>query len=154
MEEKDLIDCVPLAEKDLITQIINEEDPSKVRCLTDVFNLHQKKKDILRSMKYNELLDHVSNEMLERFLKYPDQFTNAELVKYLDTIQNANDKAIKSINNINETPLIQINNNYNPEEKKEELTKEERENILNVIKLVMNNTEKEIIIEEDDNEDE
>ena len=153
MEEKDLIDCVPLAEKDLITQIINEEDPSRVKCLTDVFNLHQKKKDILRIMKYNELLDHVSNEMLERFLKYPDQFTNAELVKYLDTIQNANDKTIKSINNINETPLIQINN-YNPEEKKEELTKEERENILNAIKAVMNTAEKEIIIEENDNEDE
>ena len=153
MEEKDLIDCVPLAEKDLITQIIDEEDPSRVKCLTDVFNLHQKKKDILRIMKYNELLDHVSNEMLERFLKYPDQFTNAELVKYLDTIQNANDKTIKSINNINETPLIQINN-YNPEEKKEELTKEERENILNAIKAVMNTAEKEIIIEENDNEDE
>lgn len=96
----------------LIAQnIINEEDVDKIKDLTHLFNLNQAKKNVLRVMKLNGLLDTVSDKIIERFEKYPDNFSSADLLNYLQVTQNAIDKANKNLSLVEDTPVIQINQN-------------------------------------------
>lgn len=91
--------------------IINEEDVDKVKDLTHLFNLNQAKKNVIRVMRLNGLLDTVSDKIIERFEKYPDNFSSADLLNYLQVTQNAIDKANKNLNLVEETPVIQVNHN-------------------------------------------
>lgn len=91
--------------------ILNEDDVNKVKDLTHLFNLNQSKKNVIRVMKLNELMDNVSDRIIERFEKYPDNFSNADLLNYLQVTQNAIDKANKNLNLVDETPVINIQQN-------------------------------------------
>jgi hypothetical protein len=113
MSEEMIISTQSLDEKtSLIAQdIINEEDVDKIKDLTHLFNLNQAKKNVLRVMKLNGLLDTVSDKIIERFEKYPDNFSSADLLNYLQVTQNAIDKANKNLSLVEDTPVIQINQN-------------------------------------------
>ena len=91
--------------------ILDENDLDKVKDLTHLFNLNQAKKNVVRIMKLNGLMDTVADKIIERFEKYPDNFSNAELLSYLQVTQNTIEKASKSLELIDETPAIQFNNN-------------------------------------------
>ena len=91
--------------------IINEEDVDKIKDLTHLFNLNQAKKNVIRVMKLNGLLDTVSDKIIERFEKYPDNFSSADLLNYLQVTQNAIDKANKNLSLVDDTPVIQVNHN-------------------------------------------
>lgn len=92
-------------------EIINEDDVDKIKDLTHLFNLNQAKKNVLRVMKLNGLLDTVSDKIIERFDKYPDNFSSADLLNYLQVTQNAIDKANKNLNLVDDTPVIQLQQN-------------------------------------------
>ena len=91
--------------------IINEEDVDKIKDLTHLFNLNQAKKNVIRVMKLNGLLDTVSDKIIERFEKYPDNFSSADLLNYLQVTQNAIDKANKNLSLVEDAPVIQVNHN-------------------------------------------
>lgn len=91
-------------------QILEEEDVDAIKDLTHLFNLNQAKKNVMRIMKLNGLLDTVSDKIIERFEKYPDNFNNADLLNYLQVTQNAIDKANKNLSLVDDTPVIQVNN--------------------------------------------
>ena len=91
--------------------IINETDVDTIKDLTHLFNLNQAKKNVLRVMKLNGLLDTVSDKIIERFEKYPDNFSSADLLNYLQVTQNAIDKANKNLSLVEEAPVIQVNHN-------------------------------------------
>lgn len=91
--------------------IINEDDIDTVKELTHLFNLNQAKKNVLRVMKLNGLLDTVSDKIIERFEKYPDNFSSADLLNYLQVTQNAIEKANKNLSLVEDTPVIQVNHN-------------------------------------------
>lgn len=99
--------------EELVTQIVDENDLDKLRNITQLFNVNQAKKNALRIIKLNSLLDSVSDQMMERFEKRAGEFTNKDLLDYMTVIQNAIDRANKSLNLIDETPAISINNNVN-----------------------------------------
>ena len=113
MSEEMTVSTQGLDEKTLqIAQtIINEEDVDKIKDLTHLFNLNQAKKNVIRVMKLNGLLDTVSDKIIERFEKYPDNFSSADLLNYLQVTQNAIDKANKNLSLVEETPVIQVNHN-------------------------------------------
>jgi hypothetical protein len=113
--EKDLIDILPLDDSNskLAQEIINEQNLEKVKDLTHLFNLNQAKKNVLRILKLNQLLDKVSDQMIERFDKTPDNFSNADLLNYMQVTQSAIDRANKSLNLVDETPAIQVNTQVN-----------------------------------------
>ena len=92
-------------------EIINEDDVDKIKDLTHLFNLNQAKKNVIRVMKLNGLLDTVSDKIIDRFDKYPDNFSNADLLNYLQVTQNAIEKANKNLSLVDETPVIQVNHN-------------------------------------------
>ena len=92
---------------DITQKIMDEQDVNKVKDMTAVFNLLQQKKNLLRVLKLNGLLDTVSDKIVQRFEQRPDEFSNADLVSYLKVIEDAVDKANKSLN-INEMEVPQV----------------------------------------------
>ncbi len=92
-------------------EIINEDDVDTIKDLTHLFNLNQAKKNVIRVMKLNGLLDTVSDKIIERFEKYPDNFSSADLLNYLQVTQNAIEKANKNLSLVEDTPVIQVNQN-------------------------------------------
>lgn len=98
---------------ELIDKIVNENDIDELKKFTQLFNVNQAKKNALRIIKLNGLLDCVSDQMMERFQKRAGEFSNKDLLDYMTVVQNAIDRANKSLNLIDETPAISINNNVN-----------------------------------------
>jgi hypothetical protein len=113
MSEEMIVSTQCLDEKttQIAQNIINEENVDKIKDLTHLFNLNQAKKNVIRVMKLNGLLDTVSDKIIERFEKYPDNFSSADLLNYLQVTQNAIDKANKNLSLVEDTPVIQINHN-------------------------------------------
>lgn len=128
--------------------IIDENDLGKIKDLTHLFNLNQSKKNVLRIMKLNGLLDTVSDKIIERFEKYPDNFSSADLLNYLQVTQNAIDKANKNLNLVDETPAIQVQNNNVNVNIIDSYDKESRDRVMNFIKGVL---EQQNIQQQEDN---
>lgn len=139
MEEKELVGILSI-EKDMqkaTEDLVSETDPSILKDKIELFNLYQTKKNAIRALKYNDLLDKVSDEMLLRFKENPDEFTNSDLLQYLQTTQNALDRSNKSLNSIEDRPLININQvNVNSEEAP--LDRESRERVMKAVQALLN----------------
>ena len=92
-------------------EILDTEDIDKVKDLTNLFNLNTKKRNVMRVLKMTQLLDNVTDKVIERFEKTPDNFSNEDLLKYMQVTENAIDKANKNLDMIEETPAIQFQQN-------------------------------------------
>ena len=97
--------------KEVARKILEEDDIDKVKDLTALFNLNAQKRNVMRVIKMNDLLDKVTNQISDRFEKYPDNFTNDELLKYMQVTEAAIDRANKHLNLIEETPQIAMQQN-------------------------------------------
>lgn len=97
--------------KEVARKILEEDDIDKVKDLTALFNLNAQKRNVMRVIKMNDLLDKVTNQISDRFEKYPDNFTNDELLKYMQVTEAAIDRANKNLNLIEDTPQIAMQQN-------------------------------------------
>lgn len=141
-EINDLINMIPLNESNakLAQDIIDESDIDKVKDLTHLFNLNQAKKNVLRVLKLNSLLDKVSDQMIERFTKQPGAFSNSDLLNYMQVTQSAIDRANKALNLVDETPAIQINQQVNNINVGESLDRESRDRIKDAVNAILKRT--------------
>ena len=92
-------------------EILDTEDIDKVKDLTSLFNLNTKKRNVMRVLKMTQLLDNVTDKVIERFEKTPDNFSNEDLLKYMQVTENAIDTANKNLDMVEETPAIQFQQN-------------------------------------------
>lgn len=138
MESKDIVDLIPLDDETskLADQIIKEKNVDEVQRLVHIFNLNQQKKNVVRILKLNSLLDKVSDNMLNRFEKRPDEFSNSDLLNYMNVVQSSIEKANKSLNLIDETPPIQLNQ-VNINMPNETLSKESRDKVAEAVRAIM-----------------
>ena len=97
--------------KDIAQEILNTDDVDKVKDLTALFNLNIRKKNVVRVVKMAGLLDNVTDKVIERFEKTPDNFSNEDLLKYMQVTETALDKASKNLELVEETPAIQLQQN-------------------------------------------
>lgn len=148
INEDDLISLIKLDDKTqkLAETILEEDNLEETKRLVNIFNLNLAKKNVIRLLKFNSLLDKVSDQMLARFNKCPGEFSNSDLLNYLSVTQNAIDRANKSIALVDQTPAIQlnqvnINNNI-------ELTRESKENIINAVKSLMDRAKQLSIVDD------
>lgn len=150
IETKDLVDIAPInnAMVELVDDIIKEDDTTRLKKLTNLFNLNQTKKNALRILRLNELLDLIQDQMIERFETSPLEFENKELLDYMQVIQSAIDRANKSLDLIDHTPTIQLNQ-VNVE--MPILNHESRERVREAIQAIRNKIDK---ITKQDNEQE
>lgn len=98
--------------EDLIKNIVLEQDPDKLKDLVSLFNTVQSKKNIVRVDAFSKLLDKISDQMIERFEKKPGEFSNKDLLDYLNAVRSAMDKSDIVPENIN-MPVIQNNTQVN-----------------------------------------
>jgi hypothetical protein len=149
--EQDLINIIPLDNytRDIAEQIVKEEDFNKVKDLTALFNLNQSKRNVIRVMKLNSLLDKVSDSMIERFKNRPGEFSNKDLLDYMTTVQNAIDRANKSLDLTETPPTISLNqqNNVNINvSAADNLDRDSKERITAAIKAILAKAKEEDII--------
>lgn len=121
--------------KDIAQRILDEQDIDKVKDLTNLFNLNSQKRNVMRVMKMNELLDKVTDKVVTRFDEHPDNFSNEDLLKFMQVTENAIDRANKQLNLIDDTPPIQLTqNNQVNINLVTELPRESRERVLEFVK--------------------
>lgn len=132
------IDKLDEESKDIANRIIDEQDYNKVKDLTDLFNLNQAKKNLTRIIKLNDLLDTVSDQMRERFAKNPNNFSNADLLDYLQVTQSAIEKSNKILNQIDDIPPVSIQQNNVNITVGDELTRDQRSNITEAVQAILN----------------
>ena len=137
----DLISVIPLDNQTakVTNELIEEQDLDKVKNLTKLFNLNQAKRNAIRVMKLNSLLDKVSDQMIERFDKKPGEFSNKELLDYMSVVQSTIDRANKSIELVDQTPAIVINqqNNQVNIDNSPVLDRESRMRVVEAVKGIM-----------------
>lgn len=111
MDDKDLEGLIKLDSDadEIANKIMQETDDSSIKNLTHLFNLNQAKKNALRILKLNSLLDKVSDQMIERFEQRPGEFSNNDLLNYMTVVQSSIDRANKQLNLIDEMPAITLN---------------------------------------------
>lgn len=140
--------------KKLIDDVLNAETTEEIKDVTQMFNLMQAKKNLLRVMQMNNVLDGVTKQMLERIDKRPGDFSNDDLVSYLNSVQNAIDKTNKTVS-IDDLPMISLNQTNNVTVSLgDTFDRDSRSRIEQAIKALLNSTDDNTIyIEKEDVKD-
>lgn len=144
---------------DFEDKVLNASDPNDLKDLTQLFNFNQAKKNLLRLQKLSILNDGVVSKIERRLLERPDDFSNRELLDYLQVINSVLDKQSKSQDDVLDKPMItyQQNNQVNVNIAND-LTRESRDKITNLISEILNSGNLEDLqilenIEENDDEE-
>lgn len=139
----ELVNIVPLdtSTKELAQKVIDEQDLDKTKDLLNLFNLNMAKKNVLRIMKLNNLLDMISDNAIERFEKRSDEFSNKDLLDFMQVTQLAIERAQKNLNLVDETPAIVINNQTNQLniDSSDSLSRESKAKISAAIQAILKN---------------
>lgn len=121
----------------IVSDIIDTDNTDDLKTLTNMFNINMAKKNMLRLLKLNGLLDSLSDVAVERLQNNPDEITNKELMEYLNVVQNLIDKSTKTVDTVNTAPVIQINTQNNVlvtgDGESLNLSKESRDRVLDVV---------------------
>lgn len=144
---------------DFEDKVLNAGDPNDLKDLTQLFNFNQAKKNLLRLQKLSILNDDVVSKMERRLSERPDDFSNKDLLDYLQVINNVLDKQSKSQDDVLDKPMItyQQNNQVNVNIAND-LTRESRDKITDLISEILNSGNLENLqilenIEENDDEE-
>jgi hypothetical protein len=120
----------------LINQIIAEKDLEKTKDLTHLFNINQNKKTMIRIDKLSGLQDHLVDQFARRIAERPDEISNKELMDGIRIVQDIIERGQKQVEGVNQTPLIQFNqqnNSVNIGENGQQLNKESRDRVKNAV---------------------
>lgn len=140
VQDKLILDLKPLdtQTQQIAQEILNEDDIDKVKDLTNLFNLNAQKRNVMRVIKMNDLLDKVTDQVITRFEKRPDNFSNDDLIKYMQVTENAIDRASKHLNLVEETPPIQLmQNNQVNINIDSGLDRESRERVMDAVRAIL-----------------
>lgn len=134
----ELINSINNKVESIANQIVEEDDYKKVRDLTDLFNLMQAKKNALRILKLTGLLDKIDDQIIKRFEISPDNFSNKDLLDYLQIIQTTIAKANENLNDTKEISItpIQQNNQVNINIINQ-LDRESRDKVADTVKFLL-----------------
>lgn len=143
--ENILVDSKALSDesKMLLNQIIKETSVARINDLTELFNINQNKKTMARMDKMSDLLDLLTDKLIERVTKRPDELSHKDILDAMKTASDMIDKGNKQINNQENVPLIQINNQDNSVNVDTSLgdlkTRESRERVKSAVAAVLQN---------------
>ena len=97
----------------ITNDLISEQDPDKTKRLINMFNLTLVKKNAVRLNTVNELIDSVLDKIGQRLEIRADEFSNKDLIDYMNALYNAAEKSGKIISGADEIPAIQFNQQNN-----------------------------------------
>lgn len=125
----------------LVRRIVEEEDSREIKDLLQQFNLNHTKKQVVRSAIFDQLLDQITDQMQERLIKRGDQFSNKDLLDYMNTINASVDKTQKQMQEVDAIPVIQVNQQTNNIVVGPQLDRESRERVTSAIEMLMKRLE-------------
>ena len=101
---------LPLDEQEekIVNNIIKAPSQKELQTQFDLFNINKSKKNALRIIKLNSLLDKVEDQAIERFEKRPDQVSNKELLDYMQVVATQIDRSQKFIDTLKDKPMIKV----------------------------------------------
>ena len=139
-------EAVNLTDKDLNTALIESKDPNEIQDLVKLFDLNLKKKELIRASILSDLQDKIVEQAGKRIEKNSDSFSNKDLLDYMNSIQSILNK--KKEEGELTIPQIAIQNNIMVSDPSQELTKDSRDKITDIIKQFMMSQEEEHIVDD------
>lgn len=139
MEEDKSLPAVK--EEDIAQELIEEKDPDKTKSLMNLFNLNFAKKNAIRLDTLSSLIDDVIAKVGERLEERPDEFSNKDLIDYLNALYQAADKSRQVVTGMDEIPAITLNQQNNViVNAVDGLTKESKLRIAAAVNAILNQT--------------
>ena len=135
---------------DFNEQLLEASDPEQLKDLVDLFNFNLKKKELLRLNAFSDMQDSVVSELTQRLMTNSGNFSNTDLLNYLNSIQKILDKSIQEEKYI-PTIAIQKNNTINIDSTA--LTRESKERVKAAIKAILESSNNQEIVEVTDVEE-
>ena len=121
-------------------QLIAEQDTEVSKDLVHLFNWHLSKKNAIRLLKLSGLYDSITDQMIERFQKRSGEFSNSDLLSYLQTVENSMEKSQKNLAQVDTQPaIVQQNNTQINFNVLDGFDDDSKERIANAIKAILNN---------------
>lgn len=149
----DSMALLPLDEQEeqIVNKIIKAPTQKDLQEQFDLFNINQSKKNALRIIKLNSLLDKVEDQAIERFEKRPDQVSNKELLDYMQVVASQIDRSQKVIDTLKDKPMIKVNNQKNEVNINigTELNRDSKERVMDAIQVLLKQLNKEQPAEQD-----
>ena len=134
----------------LINQIIAESDIEKTKDLTHLVNINQNKKTMVRMDKLSGLQDHLVDQFAKRVAERPDEISNKELMDGIRIVQDIIERGQKQVEEVEQTPLIQFNqqnNSVNIGEDSTKLSKESRDRVKNAVLSLLSGLNKPVPVD-------
>ena len=134
----------------LINQIIAESDIEKTKDLTHLFNINQNKKTMVRIDKLSGLQDHLVDQFAKRVAERPDEISNKELMDGIRIVQDIIERGQKQVEEVEQTPLIQFNqqnNSVNIGDDTTKLSKESRDRVKNAVLSLLSGLNKPVPVD-------
>lgn len=123
---------------DLAQQLIDEKDVDASKNIVQLFNFNLSKRNALRILKLNGLYDNITDQMIERFQKRSGEFSNSDLLSYLQTVENSIEKSQKGLSQVDEQPaIVQTNNTQVNFNVLDGFNDDSRDRIANAIKSIL-----------------
>jgi hypothetical protein len=132
------IDTVSLEESStsLVRSIIKANDIDELKDLAKMFEINQAKKNAVRVIKLNNLLDKVNDQAIERFEKRPYEISNKELLDYMKVVGDEIERSQQTLQQIDTSPMIQINqqnNSINVNVGDESIDRDSKERVIDAV---------------------
>lgn len=121
----------------LTKQIIHSSEISETTALIDTFNAYLAKKNAIRTYKLDGLYDNIIEQMILRFKHRSGEFSNQDLLNYLDKVESAIEKSSAQLSKADEKPVVKVNSTQVNINLLDSLSQDSKENIADAIKAVL-----------------
>ena len=165
VEEATEIVKVDDSTKNLIARIMEEENAVKLKDLTHLFKVHMAKKNIVRIIKYYDMIDLVNKQTFKRLEARPDEISNKDLISFMTTFLTTIEKTTETLSTLDDTTsgltINQQHNEVNINVGPASLDRESKERVIDTVKNLLAlmvpggslNSEESKVVEEDEVED-
>ena len=137
------LDLLPLEQETdkVLHEIVKAETVDELKGYTAKFNLNMAKKNAIRIAKLQNLLDSVNDQAIERFTKYPSEFSNKEVLDYMKAVQEQINSSQQALEEAGDKPMIQITDKHSEVNINVENpalgTRESKERVINAVQALM-----------------
>ena len=140
-----------ITNEDMKNRLMNASSKKELEEIVSIFNLDIAKKNLMRSAVYSDLVDKVIDEMSKRVEKTPGQFSNKDLLEYMNALQAQLSK--NTLEN-KELPNIAIQQNIvNVNSPLSDFDRDSKDRMREVLKNILSATTQGDIIEDEFTED-
>ena len=112
-EEENVLVPLNSTEEEILNNIIQAQSRDELEHQFDLFNINQSKKNALRVVKLTNLLSKVEDQAIKRFNNKPDQFSNRELLDYMQAVSSQIQQSQTMANTLVNTNTIEVKHQKN-----------------------------------------